>query len=400
MLHLFELLSRTELEWLMDEKRISRQVHPRLPISIYNYTAKAQYRNQWTNSERICRGLIVEDGTNGIIARGPSKFFNYGDPRVPDVKLDSLCRVTTKHDGSLGIGWSYDGEYGIATRGSFMSEQAQHATAMIDDRIRGMIDESVERRINFGGLTRVFEIVYPENRIVLYYGDRDELIELGEVANQDGIIHYRPEEMYTTPVITLAEAFKLSVPDDEEGYVIDVQPYGLPDFHVKLKGETYKALHAILTETSARRLWCQMAWRACKDLLPAAEEGSDAAEKVWAFRLGNDPADFKRIDTSKSIEESFLEHVPDEFYDWVTKQIDSIQDNVYDLLGQGKVLADKIKDMPKSAERFRIVKEHPLQTEIIRYVDSGCEDDSGMTVLAWKLSKPGDETPFKTKEED
>jgi hypothetical protein len=56
--------------------------------------------------------------------------------------------------------------------------------------------------------------------------------------------------------------------------------------------------------------------------------------------------------------------------------------------------------MPKGKERFQIVSDHPLQTEIIRYVDSGCVDDSGMTVLAWKLSKPGDETPFKTQEED
>jgi hypothetical protein len=201
--------------------------------------------------------------------------------------------------------------------------------------------------------------------------------------------------------ITYGEALALPIPDDEEGYVIDIldEPYTASG-HVKLKGETYKLLHAILTETSARRIWCQLAWRACKDLLPPAEEGTNAAQKVWAFRLGNDPADFERIDTTKSIEETFLEQVPDEFYDWVTKQIDSIQDNVYDLTGQAKVLADKIKDMPKGKERFELVREHPLQTEIIRYVDNGCTDDSGMTVLAWKLSKPGDETPFKTQEED
>ncbi|UDL16836.1 RNA ligase [Arthrobacter phage Atuin] len=394
MYHLSELLDLDELDLLMQEGRIARQVHPKLPIHILNYTAKAQFMNKWTTSERVCRGLILEDHSLNVIARGPAKFFNYGDPRVPQVSLDSLTRATVKHDGSLGIGWRYDGHYGIATRGSFMSPQAVHATGMMNDDIGRKIFESSER--NF---TRVFEIVYPENRIVLDYGDRDELIELGQVWHSDGVIHFRPKEMFRTEVISLADAFRLPVSDDEEGFVLDVQPgNGHDDFHVKIKGETYKLLHAILTETSARRIWTQLAWRACESLLPAAEEGSDAAEKVWAFRLGNDPADFKRIDTSKSIEETFLEQVPDEFYDWVTKQIDSIEDNVYSLIGQGMVLADKIKDMPQGKERHDIVKDHPLVTEIIRYVDRG--DASGMTVLAWKLSKPGDETPFKTKEED
>jgi RNA ligase len=390
---LHDLLDLGELNYLMSEKRIAKQVHPTLPISIYNYTAKAQFRNQWLESERICRGLIVEDGTDMVIARGPSKFFNYGDPRVPQVSLDTPARATVKHDGSLGIGWEYEGQFGIATRGSFMSEQAIHATSKIDDEIKEKISKHRSG-------TQIFEIVYPDNRIVLDYGGRDELIDLGVVYNQDGAIWFRPKEIYTSEPITLADAFRLPVGDDEEGFVIDVRPEDGNYFHVKLKGETYKLLHAILTETSARRIWAQLAWRACKDLLPPAEEGSDAAQKVWAFRLGNDPADFERIDTSKSIEETFLEQVPDEFYEWVTKQIDSIQDNVYDLTGQAKTLADKIKDMPKGKERFDIVREHPLQTEIIRYVDNGCVDDSGMTVLAWKISKPGDETPFKTQEED
>jgi RNA ligase len=392
------------------EGRINRQVHPDLPIHVLNYSAKAQYMNKWTQSERVCRGLILEDHTLNVIARGPAKFFNYGDPRVPQVDLDSPVRATVKHDGSLGIGWRYEGHYGIATRGSFMSPQAQHASAMIDDRIGQMIYESSMKFLKGGpgeggGCTRIFEIVYPENRIVLDYGDRDELIELGEVLNEDGVIHFRPAHMYRTPVITLAEAFKLPVDDDEEGFVLDVQPKQrhLPwgradDFHVKIKGETYKLLHGLLTNTNARRIWTQLAWRACHSLLPEAEEGTDAAEKIWAYRLGNDPADFKRVDVTKTIEETFLEQVPDEFYSWVTRQIDSIEDNVYSLLGQGMVLADKIRDMPKSRERHEMVKNHPLVTEIIRYVDYG--DATGMTVLAWKLSKPGDETPFKTQEED
>jgi RNA ligase len=135
-----DLLSLVELQTMIDEGRIKKQVHPKIPISIYNYTAAAQYRNVWSQSERVCRGLIVEDHTGIVIARGPEKFFNYGQTGAPEVSLDTKVRVTYKEDGSLGIGWTYDGHYGIATRGSFTSEQAVHATAKITAHMREIID--------------------------------------------------------------------------------------------------------------------------------------------------------------------------------------------------------------------------------------------------------------------
>lgn len=387
-LYLNDLVDEAELHEMLEDGRIARQVHPTLPLSIYNYTAKAQYVNEWSKSERVCRGLIVEDTTNKVIARGPEKFFNYGQSGAPEIPLDTYVRITKKEDGSLGIGWTYEGHYGVATRGSFMSEQAQHATAMMTDRQKALTDFHSKK-----GLTDIWEIVYPKNRIVLDYGDLDELIDLGTVRNSTGLIDSR----YIKQVkgrMTLAEALALPIPDDEEGYVLDVlESEGSFESlaHVKLKGETYKLLHGLLTNTNARRIWTQLAWRACHSLVPDDP-------KVWASRLGNDPEDFKRVDVTKSIEETFLEQVPDEFYSWVTKQIDSIQDNVYDLIGQGEVLADKIKGLPKGRERYELVKDHPLVTEILRYAEFG--DNSGMTVLAWKLSKPGDETPFQIKEED
>ena len=189
---------------------------------MYNYSAAAQYKNEWLNSERVCRGLIVEDGTNKVIARGPSKFMNYGQPGAPETDLDTLVRVTKKHDGSLGIGWKYDGQYGIATRGSFMSEQAIHATKKIDDLIRAQIDEAEP-----DNTTPIYEIVHPGNRIVLDYGNLDALLELGEVDLDSGLIHYRPSDLYhnthnTRGFITLRDALELDIPADEDVYVLDV----------------------------------------------------------------------------------------------------------------------------------------------------------------------------------
>jgi hypothetical protein len=195
-------------------------------------------------------------------------------------------------------------------------------------------------------------------------------------------------------LMTLEDALTLQIPNDEEGYVLDIidEDGKTVTGHVKLKGEAYKLLHGLLTKTNARRIWCQLAWRACHHLLDPEKP------QQWATRLGHDPEDFKRIDVTKTIEETFLEKVPDEFYGWVTKQIDSIECNVYDLIGQGMVLANKLYGIEDKRKRFEIVKGHPLQTEIMRFAETGNPD--GMHVLAWKLSKPGDETPFKTQEED
>lgn len=193
MTNLHDLLDPNELAQMMEEKRIAKQVHPSLPLSIYNYTNRAQFMNKWTQSERVCRGLIVEDGTNKVIARGPSKFMNYGQPGSPELTLDTLVRVTTKHDGSLGIFWAYEGSVGIATRGSFASEQALHASEhILSDEYSEAREEAFSKSID---LTYISEIIYPQNRIVLSYGDEDRLIPLGYVSNLTGKIVQRPSSV-------------------------------------------------------------------------------------------------------------------------------------------------------------------------------------------------------------
>jgi RNA ligase len=331
----------------------------------------------------------VEDGTGKVIARGPSKFMNYGDPKAPAISMDSEVIVTRKEDGSLGIGWTYDGHYGVATRGSFTSEQAKHATAMLRE-----YDKAIIANTSSKGQTEIWEIVYPENRIVLDYGDRDELISLGTVRNKTGLIFSRYIRTMVRMRSTFADALALQVPDDEEGYVLDVLQNGDTVAHIKLKGETYKILHGLLTNTNARRIWVQLAARDCHWFIEKPED--------WAHKLGHDPADFARVDVEKDLTETLLTNVPDEFYTWVTKQIDSINDKVSDLIIQSIALAGQISLIGDKRARFEIVKSHPMCKEILALASqSGDFDLSMITAKAWKLAKPaGDETPFKTQEED
>lgn len=398
MLHLDQILDLEELSLMMKDKRITKQTHPTLPLGIYNYTARAQYQNEWTKAERVCRGLIVEEGTNKVIARGPEKFFNYGQTGAPETSLDSLVRVTTKHDGSLGIGWAYDrdGEthFGVATRGSFTSEQAIKAEKLANNLAFPDFWEDVLNTSREGN-TMVFEIIYPENRIVVSYGREESLRFLGDVDNLSGIIVARPFDIEVGSVITLKEALELEIPADEEGYVLDIIDqfpggYRKSVGHVKLKGETYKILHGLLTNTNARRIWVQLAARACHHLV--------TKDKQWAGFLGHDPEDFKRVNVEESLEETLLSNVPDEFYGWVTEQINSINSSVVDFIDQAVVLADKVKGVESPRERYEMVKDHPMTTDILHLASGGSSDK--IMLKAWKLSKPsGDETPFKTQED-
>ena len=282
---LTELFTVEELDEETTQGFVKVQRHPTLPLNIANYTDKATYERRWNNVTRHCRGLIFDDDMN-LIARGPRKFFNYGEPSANEYPLDTKVRLTTKHDGSLGIGWVYyDGEevivyHGVATRGSFTSNQAEHAGELLSNDDRANIDWA-----DNSGHSRMWEIVFPENRIVLDYGDRDELIPLGTVDNRTGLILYRPGAVLVDgqpAIMTLAEAIALPIPDDEEGYVLDIlNEYLNVQDHLKLKGDRYKELHAAIFGLTEARVY--EAW--LKDGAADLIEGLPDEVQPWALAV-------------------------------------------------------------------------------------------------------------------
>ena len=101
---------------------IIKNDHPSLDISIYNYSPSAQYENKWDDVIRMCRGLVLDKEGN-VVAKTFPKFHNMEehDPKdIPNEPFD----VYEKYDGSLGIVFFYKGEWHVATRGSFISDQA------------------------------------------------------------------------------------------------------------------------------------------------------------------------------------------------------------------------------------------------------------------------------------
>ena len=136
-------------------------------LMLFNYTHAAAYANRWNAFERMSRGLIFDTLTPTLKARPFDKFFNFGESdRFPTTPM---TRLYEKMDGSLGILYQYNNEAHIATRGSFESDQALWATEYYRERWGNVVPYP---------WTLLFEIIYPENRIVVDYGYREDLVVL------------------------------------------------------------------------------------------------------------------------------------------------------------------------------------------------------------------------------
>ncbi len=226
-------------------------MHPTLPLCIFNYTEKTQFSRAWDDITNICRGLIVDfDGK--IIARSFDKFHNIEEKRhavYPDFVIQE------KMDGSLGILFYYDDRWQVASRGSFASEQAVKATQMLQDKytVSGL---HVER-------SYIFEIIYPANRIVVDYQDKNELVYLASFL-PNGEEFFEKDLMISNgfPVVKvfdgLSDYEKIKELDwnNAEGFV--VRFYDKLDdksSRCKIKFENYKRLHAVVTNLSVLSVW-------------------------------------------------------------------------------------------------------------------------------------------------
>ncbi|MEN0051252.1 MAG: RNA ligase, partial [Bacteroidota bacterium] len=116
------------LQQMLAQNYIYCHKHPDANLWIYNYTARTQYDALWNEVTMQCRGLILNKHFE-FVARPFSKFFNLGE-RANQILPDEPFEVFEKMDGSLGILYWIENEPFIATRGSFVSDQATEANVI------------------------------------------------------------------------------------------------------------------------------------------------------------------------------------------------------------------------------------------------------------------------------
>jgi T4 RnlA family RNA ligase len=347
------------LEEYIEKGLVIKQNHPTLPLSIYNYSRTCQYDGVWDDITLNCRGLVLDNEGN-VIAKPFPKFFNYEEHKPEDIPNENF-EVFEKMDGSLGIFFHYGGEWHMATRGSFTSEQA----------IKGM---EIAKKYNYDrfcvpGFTYLFEIIYPENRIVVDYGKEERLVLLG-IMNPNG------EEIPYEEIVddgwdivmkykTWGEDWKTlkkEISKDNEGYVIRFSG----GMRMKIKGDEYVRLHRILTNFSTKDIW---------ELLKNGED------------LG-----------------PFLERVPDEFDDWVKRtamnlrysfhSIDERAGKYHDGFRYGKYNDKEVE--PTKKEFAEYVKQFPKELSAVMFK---MWDKQPYDHIIWSMIKPKYEKPFRNNDE-
>lgn len=320
------------------------QKHPHHELFIYNYTQLAQYEKAWNEITLACRGLIL-DAEYNIIARPFQKFFNWGE--IPNQEIPATpFEVAEKMDGSLGILYWAAGHPAIATRGSFTSTQAAVATQMLHQQYAAAIPLLDKTK------TYLFEIIYPENRIVVNYGAEKSLYLLAVVDTATGV-EPAPLSAYAHlgfPLvkmwdgITDIEKLKTKEEANKEGFVIHFQT-GL---RLKVKFAEYLRIHRIVTQVSN--------------------------VVIWEHLKNGEPM------------EHLLDKVPDEFYDWVKATIQTLKEQ-YNTIEQQAQQDFKILDTRKSTAAYNFTTQYPAI--LFKMMDNRPYD-----YIIWKMIRPTFEKPF------
>jgi len=346
------------IEQLLAEGYLMSSSHPTHSLRILNYTRKAQFEKFWNETTLMCRGLIIDEDYN-IVARGFPKFFNYEEHKpeeIPDLPFE----VFEKMDGSLGICFKYEGEWIMATRGSFVSEQAIRGRKMLE-KYNIEIMDSCE--------TLLFEIIYPENRIVCNYGDEEKLVLLGVINNETG-----EESPYDNWASFYANWFRLDIvkkydgvkdiaelkalnTENKEGFVLKFSN----GMRIKVKFEDYVRLHSIVTNVSTTTIWEHL----------------------------RDGKNFNEL----------LERVPDEFDSWVRNQTEEMLHQFSTIFTESlDTYRTIVSSLPENFTKKDLalkVLEHKNSAVLFKIHEGKSAKD-----IIWKMVKPEWSKPWKVNMEE
>ena len=217
------------------------------------------YNTGWHNLAKVCRGKIIDLDTKEVVSYPFDKFFNINE--VEDTKIEKIKNhiknanyifATDKKDGSTIIVSKYKNAPLITTNGSFDNDQIDFAKKLFKTKYKSFLNNLED------GFTYIFEIIYPENRIVIDYGDEEALYLLAvrdlktqrllhlnkihEIANKYG---FELPDVYDfkdiDTLINLAHTMKNA---NKEGWVLRI---GNKDneFMVKIKLDEYFEMHSV-----------------------------------------------------------------------------------------------------------------------------------------------------------
>lgn len=258
-----------QLHKFLDRKNLTAHRHDGLVAFDYNKTIT--FEMDWDEISINARGIVFDESTGKLIASVFPKFFNYEELKGDDDRSVQLLEtipdeyrpnysgesmILEKVDGSCGISFWFNDRWHVKTRGSFVSDQAVWASAYLNNFIK--TDEMNKNH------TYLFEIIYPDNRIVIDYGDKEALVLIGIIDNETGnelwYDYLTAEAKKIGSDIVKAFVFEkfedifaarelLTV--NEEGFVITFKN----GYKFKLKGEAYCDVHRKMCALTPLHFW-------------------------------------------------------------------------------------------------------------------------------------------------
>ena len=279
-------------------KLIKCQTHPTRDLLIWNYTEIVQAHGPWDDTTTRTRGLVT-DSHGVIMAHSFKKFHNI------EQKLYTPTQTYTvydKMDGSLGILFWHEDQWIMCSRGSFTSDQAHKATNMLYEKAYDLNKLRKDLAYNF-------EIIYPQNRIVVDYGPLEDLIFLAAFAKDGAEVEcddtlqgagFTIVKKWRADAVEGYLALKARNLDNSEGFVVR---FSNGD-RVKIKFEEYMRLHRVVTNINAL--------------------------SVWEMLKSGKPLD------------DHLENIPDEFFVWVQHKWETYQQQYTAIENETKHAYDSI----------------------------------------------------------
>lgn len=155
------------LDTLMSELSLNVYRHPTLPLVGFKYSQIDSPKLH--PIVRECRGIVLEDGSWNLVAKGFNRFFNVGEDAEDFSKFNwKNFSCISKEDGSLILLYYYQNEWHVNTSGSFGLGQISGAQTW-----RELFWETSSIKADdLKGLenyTLVFELCTPYNRVVRHY---------------------------------------------------------------------------------------------------------------------------------------------------------------------------------------------------------------------------------------
>lgn len=260
----------------------------------------------WTtgfhNLAKLCRGKVIDGETMTIVSYPFDKFFNVNE--VSETKEDIIKKLvsestyvytTDKKDGSTIIVSLYRNKPLITTNGSFENDQIVLAEQLLKKKYPKFLKGIKE------GYTYIFELIHPENRIVISYGNEkalyllairdlktEKLLSLDEthvIANNFGFpVPQTFSFKNLSDILYLAHTERNT---NREGWVLRIGQKDGGEFMLKIKLDEYFELHSVFSKITLTFVYRHLLANDLDDIISIVSEKQQKEIKEYIKEIEN-----------------------------------------------------------------------------------------------------------------